>query len=145
MKIYSSKNDSITSVKAFIKDAVDGLLSGTATNYRYKLDDRLAIFVGWSDGFDPSDDDVIHGPYDPTYGMVAGIKVWTSDDMWTDYDYLNYPYMMNGTIYDYDYPIVESTDYADLTKRLLADYNTMTKEFAEFGLHMDKYGELQSN
>lgn len=88
-------------IAKFIEDAVNGLKNGEATNYRYKLDDRLAIFVGWSEGFDEDDETVIHDEEDPEYGIVAGIKVWTSDDMWTDFDYLNFPYYKNGEVLDY--------------------------------------------
>ena len=88
-------------IAKFLEDAVNGLKNGEATNYRYKLDDRLAIFVGWSEGFDEDDETVIHDEEDPEYGIVAGIKVWTSDDMWTDFDYLNFPYYENGEVLDY--------------------------------------------
>lgn len=88
-------------IAKFIEDAVNGLKNGEGTNYRYKLDDRLAIFVGWSEGFDEDDETVIHDEEDPEYGIVAGIKVWTSDDMWTDFDYLNFPYYENGEVLDY--------------------------------------------
>lgn len=88
-------------IAKFIEDAVNGLKNGEATNYRYKLDDRLAIFVGWSEGFDEDDETVIHDEEDPEYGIVAGVKVWTSDDMWTDFDYLNFPYYENGEVLDY--------------------------------------------
>ena len=85
-------------IAKFIEDAVNGLKNGEATNYRYKLDDRFAIFVGWSDGYSEDDNTVIHNSENPTEGITAGIKVWTSDDMWTDFDYLNAPYYEGGEV-----------------------------------------------
>lgn len=111
-------------IAKFIEDAVNGLKNGEATNYRYKLDDRLAIFVGWSDGYSEDDETVIHNAENPTEGITAGIKVWTSDDMWTDFDYLNAPYYESGEVLSDELSIDPEDDFAWLGAHFLNDYET---------------------
>ena len=77
--------------------------------------------------------DVIQAKDDPDYGINVGIKVWTSDDMWTDFDWLNFPYYENGDVLDMGLTIAyrddiddglhESTDYEPLTDALLRWYD----------------------
>lgn len=111
-------------IAKFIEDAVNGLKNGEATNYRYKLDDRLAIFVGWSEGFDEDDDSYIHSEESPDWVVVAGIKVWTSDSMWSDFDYLNYPYYEDsGDVIDVTYTISPEENFTQLANELLSDYD----------------------
>lgn len=111
-------------IAKFIEDAVNGLKNGEATNYRYKLDDRLAIFVGWSEGFDEDDDSYIHSEESPDWVVVAGIKVWTSDSMWSDFDYLNYPYYEDsGDVVDVTYTISTEENFTQLANELLSDYD----------------------
>lgn len=111
-------------IAKFIEDAVNGLKNGEATNYRYKLDDRLAIFVGWSEGFDEDDDSYIHSEESPDWVVVAGIKVWTSDSMWSDFDYLNYPYYEDsGDAIDVTYTISPEENFTQLANELLSDYD----------------------
>lgn len=111
-------------IAKFIEDAVNGLKNGEATNYRYKLDDRFAIFVGWSDGYSEDDETVIHNEKNPTEGITAGIKVWTSDDMWTDFDYLNAPYYEGGEVLSDELSIDPEDDFAWLGAHFLNDYET---------------------
>lgn len=111
-------------IAKFIEDAVNGLKNGEATNYRYKLDDRFAIFVGWSDGYSEDDETVIHNEENPTEGITAGIKVWTSDDMWTDFDYLNAPYYEGGEVLSDELSIDPEDDFAWLGAHFLNDYET---------------------
>ena len=124
-------------IAKFIEDAVNGLKNGEATNYRYKLDDRLAIFVGWSEGFDEDDETVIHDEEDPEYGIVAGVKVWTSDDMWTDFDYLNFPYYENGEVLDYMTSDISPNGNYTATANLLISLYDKIKD-----LNVDKDGRV---
>ena len=117
-------NKNAGKIAKFIEDAVNGLKNGEATNYRYKLDDRFAIFVGWSDGYSEDDDTVIHNSENPTEGITAGIKVWTSDDMWTDFDYLNAPYYEGGEVLSDELSIDPEDDFAWLGAHFLNDYET---------------------
>lgn len=140
LKIVENENSiNANDVAKFIKDSVNGLIKGDATNYRYKFDDRLALFVGWSDGYDENDDSYIHDKDDPSYVVVAGIKVWTSDSMWTDYDWLNYPYLENGTVLDVFTPVYVDEDLASLAKDFIDDYKSMSSKYK-----MDKSGKVIS-
>ena len=113
-------------ISKFLEKSVNGLINGDATNYRYKLDDRLAIFVGWSEGYgDEKRDDVIQDENDLDWGINAGIKVWTSDDMWTDFDFVNFPYYDNGIVVDTAASITEDEDYEHLARYFVAEYNKM--------------------
>lgn len=111
-------------IAKFIEDAVNGLKNGEATNYRYKLDDRFAIFVGWSDGYSEDDKEVIHNDETPTEVITAGIKVWTSDDMWTDFDYLNAPYYEGGEVLSDELAIAPDDDFVVLASHFLNDYDS---------------------
>ena len=110
-------------IAKFIEDAVNGLKNGEATIYRYKFDDRFALFVGWSGGYDEEDDEIIHSEDDPEFAIVAGIKVWISDDAWSDFDWLNYPYVEGGDVIDDSMTISPEEDYHKLAQDFLDDYN----------------------
>lgn len=111
-------------IAQFIKESVEWLVENQMGCCRYKLDDHLAIFVGWSAGYgDEKRDDVIQGKDYPDYGINAGIKVWTSDDMWTDYDWLNFPYYENEDVLDMDCAISPQEDWERVAKYLLKMYN----------------------
>lgn len=101
-------------IAAFIKESVEWLQKEQMGCCRYKLDDHLAIFVGWSAGYgNEKRNDVIQAKDDPDYGINVGIKVWTSDDMWTDFDWLNFPYYENGDVLDMGMVIAYSDDITD--------------------------------
>ena len=119
-------------VAEFLEDNVAEEDEGCAT---YKLDDRLGICVGWQDGYDSNDESIIHSDSDPTYAIVAGIKVYTSDDMRTDYDWINYPYFANGEVVDVSVAISPDENYDELAGYFLKEYSTMADwEIEEDGL-----------
>lgn len=110
-------------IKKFIKESVEWLIKNQQGCCRYKLDDHLAIFVGWSGGYDKEKDDtLIQANDDPTYAINAGIKVWTSDDMWTDFDWINFPYYENEDVLDMDCAISPQEDWERVTDYLLKMY-----------------------
>ena len=111
-------------IAKFIKESVEWLIQEQAGNCRYKLDDHLAIFVGWSAGYgDEKRNDVIQGKDSTDWGINAGIKVWTSDDMWCDYDWLNFPYYESGDVLDMDCTISPQEDYESVAEHLLQMYD----------------------
>ena len=111
-------------IAKFIKESVEWLIKTNQGCCRYKLDDHLAIFVGWSAGYgDEKRYDVIQAKDYPDYGINAGIKVWTSDDMWTDYDWLNFPYYENEDVLDMDCIISPQEDWDRVTNYLLKMYD----------------------
>lgn len=110
-------------IKEFIKESVEWLQKEQLGCCRYKLDDHLAIFVGWSAGYgEEKRDDVIQARDNPDYGINAGIKVWTSDDMWTDFDWINFPYYENEDVLDMDCAISPQEDWERVTDYLLKMY-----------------------
>ena len=116
-------------IAKFVQESVEWLVENQMGCCRYKLDDHLAIFVGWSAGYgNEKRDDVIQAKDNLDYGINAGIKVWTSDDMWTDFDWLNFPYYKDGDVLDMDCAISPQEDYERVAKYLLKMYNEV-KEF----------------
>lgn len=116
-------------IAKFIKESVEWLVENQEGCCRYKLDDHLAIFVGWSAGYgDEKRDDVIQAKDNLDYGINAGIKVWTSDDMWTDYDWLNFPYEEDGDVWDMGLSVAPNDNYDHLANSMLKWYNE-AKEF----------------
>jgi hypothetical protein len=110
-------------IKEFIQESVEWLQKEQIGCCRYKLDDHLAIFVGWSAGYgEEKRDDVIQAKDYPDYGINAGVKVWTSDDIWTDYDYLNFPYREDGEVYDMGMGIAPNDNYEDVVQTLIDWY-----------------------
>lgn len=91
-----------------IKSAVEWLKEEDCGCVTLKLNGTLAVCVGWSDGFDPDDETVIHSKTEPTLAICAAIKALGSDDLQTDLDYIDSPYYEDGSIYD-----TEMTVYPD--------------------------------
>lgn len=77
------------------------------------------------DGYDISDTGVIHSKSEPTFCVNAGIKVWTSDSLRTDYDWINSPYFEDGAVWDTDVTISRNEDYETLADYLLKEYESM--------------------
>lgn len=112
-----------------IKTAVEALVASENGCSTIKLDDHLAICVGWSDGFDPKDNTFIHSKTEPTFGLVAGIKIWTSDDLRTDFDWINYPFFENQEVIEIEETISIEQDYDFLAEWLLKEYNDLTTSY----------------
>lgn len=115
----------LTKIAKFVKDSVEALQEEQQGCCTYRLDERLAVCVGWSAGYgDEERDDVIQAKDDPDWGINAGIKVWTSDAaMLTDYDWINFPYEEDGDVWDMGLSIEPNDDYEKIAKSLLEWYN----------------------
>ena len=113
----------LNEIAKFVKESVKWLQKHQQGCCRYKLDEHLAVFVGWSEGYgEEQRDDVIQAKDYPDYGINAGIKVWTSDDMWTDYDWLNFPYEEDDNVWDMGFSIAPNDNYELVAKSLLDMY-----------------------
>ena len=110
-----------------IKEAVEYFEKDEVGCYTFKLDDRLAVCVGWREGYDVTDTDVIHSKTEPTFCVNAGIKVWTSDSLRTDFDWINVPYYENGDVWDTDVSISPFENYEELAEQFLKEYEAMSK------------------
>lgn len=120
---------SLEEVKRFIKDSIDWLKEEDMGCTTLKLDDRLAICVGWLKGYgDEKRDDAIQSEQEPDFAINAGIKVWTSDDIRTDYEYINMPYYDGGDVVNTDItldPSDEKDGYEQVAKWLLDQYEDL--------------------
>lgn len=107
----------------WLKDSVNWLIDHQEGCGTYKLDDHLAVCVGWSGGYsNEPDESVIQATDDLTYAIDAAIKVWTSDSMRTDLDYINVPYYENGDVIDIGISISKNEDYDKLAEYFLKEY-----------------------
>ena len=107
----------------WLKDSVNCLIDYQEGCCTYKLDDHLAVCVGWSGGYsNEPDESVIQATDDLTYAIDAAIKVWTSDSMRTDLDYINAPYYENGDVIDIGISISKNEDYDKLAEYFLKEY-----------------------
>ena len=119
----------------FLEENIAWLVEEDEGCATYKLNDRLAVCMGWQDGFDPNDDNVVHSNSNPSYAVVAGIKVYTSDDMRTDYDWINYPYFANGEVVDTSVSISPNEDTRELARYFIEEFDKMSDwEIEEDGL-----------
>lgn len=117
-----------------ITKAITYMKKSGAGCYTFKLNNRLAICVGWCDGYDPADIDLIHDENDPTWCLNAGIKVHTSDSMRTDYEYINSPFYRSGDVWSTDVSLSPDEDIEELADYLLREYESMKKlDIAEDG------------
>lgn len=114
----------IFTVAKFLQESVEWLQKEQIGCCRYKLDDHLAVFVGWSAGYgNEKRDDVIQAKDNPDWGINAGIKVWTSDSLWTDYDFINFPYREeDGEVWDMGMSISDHDTYITDAEILLEWY-----------------------
>lgn len=107
----------------WLKDSVNCLIDYQEGCCTYKLDDHLAVCVGWSGGYsNEPDESVIQATDDLTFAINAAIKVWTSDSMRTDLDYINAPYYENGDVADIAVSISKNEDYDKLAEYFLKEY-----------------------
>lgn len=107
----------------WLKESVDWVIDHQEGCCTYVLDDRLAICVGWSGGYkNEPDESIIQAIDDLTFAVNAALKVWTSDSMRTDLDFINAPYYPNGEVVDISVSISEDEDYDKLAEYFLKEY-----------------------
>lgn len=107
----------------WIKESVDWLIDHQNGCCTYRLDDHLAVCVGWSGGFgNEPREDVIQAIDDLDYAVDVALKVWTSDDLRTDLDFINAPYYENGDVVDIAVSISEDEDYDKLAEYFFKEY-----------------------
>lgn len=116
-------------IAKFIRDSIETLQSSDMTCCKYDLDNNLAIYVGWSSGYDEDDDTVIHASDNPSYAINVGIKVRNDFD-WSDFDMLNFPYYENGEVLAAALSIPNNPDYDGINDAawLIETYEEMYQE-----------------
>lgn len=116
--MYGDRN-----LSQWLKESVDWVIDHQEGCCTFILDDHLAVCVGWSGGYEAEpDESLIQGIDDLTFAIDAAIKVWTSDSMRTDLDYINAPYYENGDIIDIGISISKNEDYDKLAEYFLKEY-----------------------
>ena len=91
-----------------------------------KLDKTLAVCIGWSNGYDSEDELVVHGKPAP-HSIVAGLKLWISNDTRTNIDYIDAPRYEDGSAYDAVWSISPDDDYEQIASYFLKEFDTLKK------------------
>ena len=112
-------------IKQFLKDSIEWLVDEDMGCCTLPIDDKLAICVGWLSGYDANDSDVIHSKEDPTWAINAGLKVYTSDDMRTDYEFINSPYYDNGEVVSTDVSLEPDANLDELADYFIEEYENL--------------------
>lgn len=107
-----------------IESAVEWLRTEECGCVTLKLNGTLAVCVGWSDGFNPDDETVIHGK-PATYAIVAAIKAWASDALRTDIDWIDAPYYEDGSVYDTELSINPDENYEWIATHFLNEFDIL--------------------
>lgn len=113
----------------FLKNSVDWLIYNDCGCCTYKLDEDFGICVGWSSGFAPADDAIYHSEDDPEYAIVAGVKLYNSDAMRTDYDFIDFAVDNEGNVWDIECPLSPYEDESGLSEWLLTSYYSMINNY----------------
>ena len=99
--------ENISALADTLKTACDYFKNQGEGCFNLPLSDDLALVVGWSDGYDMADPDIIKSEKgqrqngDCTYGYAvnAAVKVRNDADC-SDFDFLNFPVYKNGECWD---------------------------------------------
>lgn len=113
-------------IAEWIEKSVKELIVSQQGCGTFKLDDHLAICTGWSAGYgEEKRDDVIQAKDDLDFAICVGLKVWTSDNLRTDFDCINFAYYEDGECADYSVSISPNEDYETLAQWLLDCYGNL--------------------
>lgn len=99
--------ENITEVADFLKEACDHFKNQGEGCYNLPLSEDLVLAVGWSDGYNMADNDIIKSEEDQRqsgdwacgYAVNAAVKVRNDADC-SDFDFLNYPTNKDGECWD---------------------------------------------
>lgn len=83
--------ENIKRIADFLQDSIPWLKETDAGCCHFNLSDDLALYIGWSGGWDPEDDSVIHSETEPEFAIDAAVKVRNDADC-ADFEYLNFPW-----------------------------------------------------
>lgn len=99
--------ENISKVADFLKEACDYFKNQGEGCYNLPLSEDLVLAVGWSDGYDMADNDIIKseegqrqsGNWTCGYAVNAAVKVRNDADC-SDFDFLDYPTNKDGECWD---------------------------------------------
>ena len=128
--------ENIEKVADFLKEACDYFKNQGEGCYHLPLSEDLALYVGWSDGYDMADTDIIksiegqrkHGEWICGWAVNAAVKVRNDFDC-ADFDFLDYPFYEDGECWDNGIsmkPDQTRRDYRNDAKWFLKTFVAMT-------------------
>ena len=99
--------ENISKVADFLKEACDHFKNQGEGCYNLPLSEDLVLAVGWSDGYNMADNDIIkseegqrqNGDWTCGYAVNAAVKVRNDADC-SDFDFLYYPTNKDGECWD---------------------------------------------
>ena len=99
--------ENISKVADFLKEACDHFKKQGEGCYNLPLSEDLVLAVGWSDGYNMADNDIIKseegqrqsGDWTCGYAVNAAVKVRNDADC-SDFDFLSYPSYKDGDCWD---------------------------------------------
>ena len=99
--------ENITKVAKFLKESCEYFKKDGEGCCGFNLSDDLALYVGWSDGYDMADTDIIkskegqrqNGSWTCGWAVNAAVKVRNDFDC-ADFDFLDYPFYEDGECWD---------------------------------------------
>ena len=100
--------ENIAKVADWLKTACDDFANNDADGcYNFPLSEDLVLAVGWSNGYDMADTDIIkskkgqsqRGSLTCGYAVNAAVKIRNDYDC-SDFDMLDYPWYENGECWD---------------------------------------------
>ena len=99
--------ENISKVADFLKEACDHFKNQGEGCYNLPLSEDLVLAVGWSDGYNMADNDIIkseegqrqNGDWTCGYAVNAAVKVRNDTDC-SDFDFLYYPTYKDGECWD---------------------------------------------
>lgn len=135
------KKENIAKVADFLEKACDHFKKDGEGCYNFKLSRDLVLAVGWSDGYDMADTDIIKskegqrqsGSMTCGYAVNAAVKVRNDSDC-ADFDFLDYPFSEDGDCWDDGVsvsPNLKRKDYEALAKSFLEDFVNITNAHAK--------------
>lgn len=114
-----------TMLQNFIAESVKKLAdTDSNSTYYMQLDNDLAIYVGWSSGFDPDDKYIIHSKSDPDCGICVKLAKWNPADI--DYEWMDMPWdSKTEEVDDNETSVGPTTNYRKLANWFLKKYESV--------------------
>ena len=133
--------ENIAKVAKFLKESCEYFKQDGEGCRGFMLSDDLALYVGWSDGYDMADDDIIkskegrrqNGSRTCGCAVCAAVKVRNDSDC-ADFDFLDYPFCEDGECWDtgiFMRPDVADSGYRKYAHWFLETFVDITNAYAK--------------
>ena len=99
--------ENIAKVADFLKETCEHFKNQGEGCFNFPLSEDLVLAIGWSDGYDMADNDIIKseegqrqsGDWTCGYAVNAAVKIRNDADC-SDFDFLNFPIYKDGECWD---------------------------------------------